>query len=260
MSAALQVYEFEGHQVPIVMYRGEPTWPARDVGRAMGYEGSGDRFVQAITHDWSEEIEEGFGYHRAEPAKSAGSDVCRSGGRSPILLTEPGIYLACLLSKKPAGRRLRRWLATEVLPALRRGEVVGGGVEARLARLEAQIAEALRLLGGSTEQLALPLLAGSPAPRTPRPGSADVQLHRPAPGADPWLPAVQAAIEGAQQTTIPMVLLAMGQRKADRAASLRVGRLLRHLGWVSPLGHGERVHGAPHHGQTARVWRPLVQA
>jgi hypothetical protein len=51
--------------------------------------------------------------------------------RNLILLTEQGVWTACLLSRKPAGRRLRRWLADEVLPSLARSQSPSGGAMLR---------------------------------------------------------------------------------------------------------------------------------
>ena len=187
MSAALQLAStFEGQPLSTIQYKGQPVWPAYQVGAVLGYSAGGSRFTKRISGAWSDEFVEGQDFVRVEgedlaalkvalslgpdsgpsrsplPAEVAGSRLAPDSGSSQgslptdpvgsrarhlLLLTEAGMYLACLLTRKPAGRRLRRWLASEILPALARGESVGvvpssprsvhPDVETRLAKLEA---------------------------------------------------------------------------------------------------------------------------
>lgn len=53
--------------------------------------------------------------------KAAAPDVVDPRAPSLMLLTESGVHLACILTRQPAGVRLRRWLADVALPALRQG-------------------------------------------------------------------------------------------------------------------------------------------
>jgi len=123
-------YQFEGHHLTQVEYQGQPCWIAREVGAALGYDKGGGRFSQKITSAWAAEFTDGQDYHRLSGPELASlaalldapeSGASRHGGLryQILLLTESGVWLGCILSRKPAGRRLRRWLATEVLPQLR---------------------------------------------------------------------------------------------------------------------------------------------
>ena len=42
------------------------------------------------------------------------------GGRSPIIITESGLYTLVLRSRKPEAHRFRRWVTGEVLPQIRK--------------------------------------------------------------------------------------------------------------------------------------------
>jgi prophage antirepressor-like protein len=124
------VKQFEGQPVTTIEYQGRPVWIAREIGRALGYENEGAKFAEKVTSDWSEDLERGTDYMVIEGddlrdlkgALTPDSGVSAVGdhARSLTLLTESGLHLALMLSRKPAGRRLRRWLATEVLPEIAR--------------------------------------------------------------------------------------------------------------------------------------------
>jgi prophage antirepressor-like protein len=135
------VKEFEGSPVTTIEFRGRPVWVAREIGRALGYEDEGRQFVKNVTDEWSAELEPDT--DRIVVEGDDLQDLKELVGDSPTspvglrttsltLLTESGLHLALMLSRKPAGRRLRRWLATEVLPAIARtggyrGQLAGGG-------------------------------------------------------------------------------------------------------------------------------------
>lgn len=245
MTSALQVFEFEGHPVAPITYKGQPMWPAREVGKALGYEDD-DRFVQAITHDWAEEIEEGVGFLRFvgdelatiqrlrnDPADSAGSNVGRGGARSLVMLTEPGIFLACLLSKKPAGKRLRRWLATEVLPTLARGGAVGGTQGEGLSRLAQRVCDLeAQAVNMQANWEAVRFLLVEPRTAPPRLGlSRQLPLALPDHQARraPTLEQVLPLLEG--HDAVSTVDLAAALGADDRGTATLIAGLLRGLGW-----------------------------
>lgn len=134
MNTATQlVTQFDGHPITTILYKDQPVWIAREVGAALGYEDEGKRLTTKITGDWSDEfikdidvltIQNGelqelkhaiFAGTGQVPANLASSMV-----RSLTLLTQSGIYLACLKTHKEAGVRLRRLLADTILPQLHR--------------------------------------------------------------------------------------------------------------------------------------------
>jgi len=134
------VNEFEGAPLSTIIYRGKPHWGAREVGAALGYSRGGKRLATRITGAWSEELAEGRDYvvvtgedlaelkrllelgTREVPSRSGDSSTKRVGKRAPnlLLLTESGLHLVLQKTTMPAGVRLRRFLANEVLPQLAR--------------------------------------------------------------------------------------------------------------------------------------------
>ena len=145
---------FEGQPVSTLTYKEKPHWLAREIGSGLGYEKDGGHFVQMVTHGWSEELaDEVVRVPRDEcpeelrqmfDARESRVSNGRGGWKGDIiLLTERGVFMATLLSKKQKGRDLRRWLATDVLPKLARGEEVGLALAPQRLALPAPVAEAV---------------------------------------------------------------------------------------------------------------------
>lgn len=119
----VRAVEFEGHKVTTVVWEGRPVWIAREVGEALGYPNEGARFADKVRSEWAEEFIEGVDFEmltngrlatfKELPTVSVGSQT-----KALLVLTESGLHLALLKTRKPAGQRLRRLLATEVLPQL----------------------------------------------------------------------------------------------------------------------------------------------
>lgn len=124
MSATIELFksiEFESKPLTIVEHNGRPAWLAREVGTAIGYANGGKRFANAITDTWASEFIQGTD-HDIIPAKALESFKRPEQGplspRGALILYESGIHLALLKTRKPAGKRLRRFLAEHVLPQL----------------------------------------------------------------------------------------------------------------------------------------------
>ncbi len=120
----------EGHTVAVYMFRGRPCVIAADLGRALGYASDGKGLVESIA-GWSElERPRDYGvlkYTSLREFKLILDATARAAvGRASHLtiLYETGMDLACQKAQTPAGERLRRYLADDVLPKLRRGEAV----------------------------------------------------------------------------------------------------------------------------------------
>jgi prophage antirepressor-like protein/DNA-binding NarL/FixJ family response regulator len=133
--------EFEGARITVLEFKGQPVWLPGEVATALGY--SEPRLLRTqIRRLWADEFIAGHDYvivdgddlaqlasalqaaeiDRAGNARSNDDAASGRGGhrRSLLLLTESGLNLVCMKTDKAAGRRLRRWLADEVLPQLRR--------------------------------------------------------------------------------------------------------------------------------------------
>lgn len=93
----------EQHLVRVVERKGEPWFVGSDVAAILG--------------------------HRDATAALRGLDddekgthiLCTPGGDQEVLVvSEPGVYQLVFTSRKPVAQRLKRWLAHEVIPAIRR--------------------------------------------------------------------------------------------------------------------------------------------
>lgn len=127
-----------GHSLTTIAYKGQPCWIAQEVGAALGYSANGSKLVNKITQDWSDEFIEGVDCFKLESedladlrrslkalSPESGDRALPRNARNLLLLTREGFYLSCLKTNKPIGVQLRRWLASEVLPAMERGEFAG---------------------------------------------------------------------------------------------------------------------------------------
>lgn len=125
---------FEGKRVTTIEHHGRRVWLASEIATALGYEKS-DQLSTLITGHWSTEFEEDVDYvvirdqelkeFKALIEVTPGSGVTYA--PKLTLLFESGVHLAALKSTLPAGVRLRRWLAREVLPEI----VATGGYDTR---------------------------------------------------------------------------------------------------------------------------------
>jgi len=140
----------DGGTLTLVEHDGRPAFIARQLGALLGYGIDGARLVKSIRHDWRDELVEGVDYVIVdgealdEVKASLGTATVPSRAPSLMLLTESGLYAALLLTRKPAGRALRRWLRDEVMPQIARSgdydstkTVTDDGlVEGQVAQLE----------------------------------------------------------------------------------------------------------------------------
>ena len=120
------VYEFEGVPLTQLEIDGRPAWIAREVATALGYVKPG-RLVETLRTRWADELIEGQDYlvlegERLKPLKELVPGSVMSRTPALLVLFESGLHLTLVKTPMPAGRRLRRFLVTEVLPKLVRGQ------------------------------------------------------------------------------------------------------------------------------------------
>jgi hypothetical protein len=96
-------FAFEDHLVRAVERRGEPWFVGKDVCDALDIRNHNDALKRL---DDDERAEVGI----ADP----------SGTKYATIISEPGVYRLVFTSRKAEAERFKRWLAHEVLPALRR--------------------------------------------------------------------------------------------------------------------------------------------
>lgn len=147
---------FGESRLSVVEINGRPMWLASEVASALGYEDSLS-VAQGVRSRWSDDLIEGRDFvlvKDAELRELKALGLVGKNAPSVMFLTESGVDLVALLSRAPQGRALRRWLADEVLPAIRRTgeyrpvattrEVIAGAKELRQAGDRAGAARLLR--------------------------------------------------------------------------------------------------------------------
>ena len=102
----VQLFNFENHEVRSLLINSEPYFVGKDVASILGY--SNPR--KAIAD------------HVDDEDKTDGVTIRDSIGRNqkPVLINESGLYSLVLSSKLPSAKKFKRWVTSEVLPALRK--------------------------------------------------------------------------------------------------------------------------------------------
>lgn len=149
-------HHFDGVDVVTIELDGRMAIPAGHVSTALEYSAV-DHVAKKISSDWSEELDEGTDYAvlRGETlamVKEVTPDLVHKRAPSLMVLFESGIHLVALLSRQPKARKLRRWLAEEVLPSIRR---TGSYQAPAAAVLRDQ--DIARVVGAVLEHLGRPL-------------------------------------------------------------------------------------------------------
>ena len=124
---------FEGKSLTFHVFRDKICVIAAELGAALGYAEKG--LTKRILDEWKDEFIEGRDYDVFEGqdlkafkrlVPHRGTSGVASRARSVLVLYESGVDLVALKTEKELGKRLRRLLADEVLPKLRRGENIPG--------------------------------------------------------------------------------------------------------------------------------------
>ena len=107
----LQLFNFESHEVRSLLLNNEPWFVGKDVTKALGY----DNPSKAI-RDHVEEEDKRLGVQNVTPY------IIDSLGRKqhPTFINESGLYALVFGSKLPSAKKFKRWVTSEVLPALRK--------------------------------------------------------------------------------------------------------------------------------------------
>lgn len=113
VDSTVQPFEFKGNQVRVLTDGdGAPWFIAKDVCDILGTHTKDIRAT--LDEDEISTVDTidigGF---------STVIDVS-NGGRSPIIISEPGLYRLVMRSRKPAAKEFQRWVTHEVLPQIRR--------------------------------------------------------------------------------------------------------------------------------------------
>lgn len=96
-------FEFVSHTLRVVLRDGEPWFVAADVCAALDHS------------DTSMAI------RRLDDDEKGTSSVCTPGGSQQMtIINESGLYSLILTSRKPEAKRFKKWVTSEVLPAIRK--------------------------------------------------------------------------------------------------------------------------------------------
>jgi len=106
-SGAIELFDFNGASVRVVIVDNKPVWVAKDVCETMGIVNVSD--ACGTLEEGSEKIT------IADPDRNG-----MRGNPHVLAVTEEGLYRLVFKSTKPEAERVKRWLAHDVLPALRR--------------------------------------------------------------------------------------------------------------------------------------------
>ena len=101
----LQVFNFNGQDTRVVMVDGEPWWVAKDVCDVLE--------IQNASRAINEQVEED------EVRKTYVIDAV---GREQetYIISESGLYMLIMRSNKPQAKKFRKWVTSEVIPAVRK--------------------------------------------------------------------------------------------------------------------------------------------
>lgn len=107
MSNALQVFNFEKRDVRVVMKGSEPWFVAKDVCEVLELSNPSEA-LKGLDDD------ERGSLRISEGTSPAG------GNPNMNIISESGLYTLIMRSNKPEAKRFRKWVTSEVLPALRK--------------------------------------------------------------------------------------------------------------------------------------------
>lgn len=121
-------------EIRTVVVNDEPWFVGKDVAEALGY-GAGKSLANAVAN------------HVDEEDKGV-TEMMTPGGRQKItIINESGLYSLVLSSKLPTAKKFKRWVTSEVLPAIRK---TGGYIAGSENMTEAEIMARAVLIGQRT--------------------------------------------------------------------------------------------------------------
>lgn len=101
----VQLFNFENHEVRSLLINSEPWFVGKDVAEVLGYAKPLDAISRHVDNDDS--VKHGL-------TDSLGRN------QETIIINESGLYSLVLSSKLPSAKKFKRWVTSEVLPALRK--------------------------------------------------------------------------------------------------------------------------------------------
>lgn len=114
MENKLQLFNFNGSEVRTLVIDDEPYFVGNDVAKILGYQRVGDALKQHIDSDERKTLTyKAFG----DLVQSLWKDNDFS---NKTVITESGVYSLIFGSELPSAKKFKRWVTSEVLPAIRK--------------------------------------------------------------------------------------------------------------------------------------------
>ena len=104
----LQLFNFENHEVRSLLLNNEPWFVGKDVADVLGYSNSRKAVADHVDDEDKEVL------------TSRNVTLENIPNRGITVVNESGLYSLILSSKLPSAKKFKRWVTSEVLPALRK--------------------------------------------------------------------------------------------------------------------------------------------
>lgn len=104
MTNEIMNFEFDGNDVRTMQINGEAWFVGKDVATVLGYARTADAVRK----------------HVDEEDRGVSNLATPSGKQSMTIINESGLYSLIISSKLPSAKRFKRWITSEVLPAIRK--------------------------------------------------------------------------------------------------------------------------------------------
>lgn len=100
----VQLFNFENHEVRSLLLNNEPWFIGKDVAEVLGYKNASKALSDHVD------------------SEDKGVTKCYTlgGTQNMAIINESGLYSLVLSSKLPSAKKFKRWVTSEVLPALRK--------------------------------------------------------------------------------------------------------------------------------------------
>lgn len=102
----LKELNYQGKEVRVVEYQGNPYFVGKDVSEVLGYSNTRKALIDRIDSD--EKID------GVTIRDSIGTE------QNPILINESGLYSLVFSSRLESAKKFRKWVTKEVLPDIRK--------------------------------------------------------------------------------------------------------------------------------------------
>lgn len=151
MNTELQTFEFQSHQLTVITDEyGKPWFIAKEVAEILEYS---DTFEMTKKLDDDEKSNlQNAGFENRE----IGGLGTPTGGRGIIIINESGLWSSVLRSTKPEAKIFKKWLTSEVLPAIHKtGSYIAPNTETaeQLAHAQELIATQRQLIAAQQDQI-----------------------------------------------------------------------------------------------------------